>query len=296
MPTTIVTQDEVIALTSGLPSFPRIVTEILASLDDPECNFNELSDYIAHDPVIAARVLSAANRAGNQGACRTQRITDVYTAASLIGMSHVRQISLLSSIGQFAEIAAEECMPATYWTHSVAVGVCAEELAMHVAAPIEAETALIAGLLHDVGQLWLFRFRAEAFAVARERAFCSGVGIESAEREQFDVDHAQIGAWLAEHWKLPPDIVAAIKDHHKAFPTTKIPLAPLVGIAEVLASALDLGGRKENKVTSISNSACQSLGLVFNKEIQPLLGRIEARSQHANRIFATIAVPANAVQ
>ncbi|MBU1364190.1 MAG: HDOD domain-containing protein [Gammaproteobacteria bacterium] len=283
MPRTTVTQDEVIARTAGLPSFPRIVTEILASLDDPECNLNELSDYIAHDPVITARVLSAANRAAN----RAPAIRDVYTAASLIGLSHVRQISLLSSIGQFAQIAADECLPSTYWTHSVAVGVCAEELAVHVAVPIDAEAALIAGLLHDIGQLWLFRFRSDAFAMAMERAFCRGEGIENAEREQFDVDHARIGAWLAEHWKLPPAIVSAIDHHHKIFSPPNEPLAPLIGVAEVLASALDLGGRRENKVTAISSSACTSLGIVFNEKIQPLFGRIEARSQHANRMFAT---------
>ncbi|NTV70352.1 MAG: HDOD domain-containing protein [Azonexaceae bacterium] len=294
MPIATVTQDEVIARTSGLPSFPRIVTEILASLDDPDCNLNDLSDCIVHDPVIAARVLSAANRAGNRTTGRAQTVSDVYTAASLIGLSHVRQISLLSSIGQFAQIAANECLPATYWTHSVAVGISAEELALHVTAPIQAEAALIAGLLHDVGQLWLFRFRAEAFAMARERACCRGVGLESAEQEQFDVDHARIGAWLAEHWNLPPGIVAGINEHHKAFPTTKFQLAPLVGIAEVLASALDLGGRSENKVTGISSDACKSLGLVFDKEIQPLFGRIEARSQHANRMFATGTSPTHA--
>jgi len=59
----------------------------------------------------------------------------------------------------------------------------------------------------------------------------------------------------------------------------------------VLSNALDLGGRDENRVTPLSSAACQQLGLVWDAEIHPLLGRIEARSRHANTFFAKSAKP-----
>lgn len=284
--TTPITQDEVIARAAGLPSFPLVVSEILASLEDPEANLNVLTDYINHDPLITARVLSLANRAAE----RTRNIAsvrDIYTATSLIGMGRVREIALLSSLDQFFGSGLPDAMPTSYWQHSVAVGVCAQELAIHIDAPISSDYALIAGLLHDIGQLWFYRFQREAYQLAHLEAQRQKIGIQAVEREQFSTDHSQIGAWLAEHWTLPAGITAAIAHHHA--PNAKLDdlLVPVVAIAEVLSNALDLTERAENQVTHVSSDACAKLGLVFDNSIQPLFGRIEARSRHANSMFSS---------
>lgn len=280
-----ITQRDVIASAGNLPSFPRIVTEILASLDDPDSNLNDLSSFIAHDPVITAKVLSQANLAATHSRNRAA-IRDIYTATSLIGMSRVREIVLITSMSEFLDIGGQKHLPASYWEHSVSVAVCAQELAMHISTPISSDTALIAGLLHDIGQLWLYRFHQDAFAATRAYAQQQAMAIELAEREYFGVDHAQIGAWLAEYWQLPTGIAAAIACHHRAESALNNLLALVVNMAEVLSNALDLGGRNDNRVTTLSSAACRALNLRFDDSIQPLLGRIEARSTHANKIFS----------
>lgn len=280
-----ITRDEVVTHAAGLPSFPRVVSEILASLEDPETNLNVLTDYISHDPLIAARVLSFANRAAE----RTRSIgtvRDIYTATSLIGMGRVREIALVSSLGHFIDTCLPEGTPASYWQHSVAVGVCAQELALHIEAPISSDSALIAGLLHDIGQLWFYRFHREAYTLAKNKAHSQAIGIETLEHEQFSIDHSQVGAWLAEHWALPPGISAAIAHHHAPDAALDDLLVPVVGVAEVLSNALDLTSRAENRVTHVSSAACERLGLIFDSGIQPLFGRIEARSRHANSMFS----------
>lgn len=278
------TRAEVISRTAGLPAFPLVVNEILSSLEDPESNLNVLADFIGHDPVITARVLSFANRAAD----RTRNIAsvrDIYTATSLIGMSHVREIVLVSSLGQFANDKAMGQLPSAYWQHSVAVAVCAQELALHITAPIASDLALIAGLLHDVGQLWLYRFYPAEFEQARALSVEKVLGIDVAEREVFGHDHSEIGAWLAEYWGLPRGIAAAIRYHHQPDTALDDLIVPVVSVAEVLSNALDLAGRSENRVTQISSAACKALGLVFDADIQSLFGRIEARSKYANVLF-----------
>ena len=95
-----------------------------------------------------------------------------------------------------------------------------------------------------------------------------------------------MGAWLAEHWELPPGIVAAIRGHHAPDAALDSTLVPLVHVAEVLCNALDLGNRAENRVTYISSAACKQLELVWDENIRSLFGRIEARSRHANTFFS----------
>ena len=284
METNIVTREEVVERSAELPAFPRIVSEIIATLDDPEANFKVLVDHIAHDTVIAARVLSLANVASGHSR-RQSSVSDIYTATSMIGTGRVREMAIISSIGGFVDGVAAGGLSDAFWQHSVAVGVCSEELARHTALPGSAGAALIAGLLHDVGQLWLYRFNPEMFRMAWRDALSSATGIEAVEHEHFGADHSIIGAWLAEHWALPAGIVAAIQHHHCPDDALMEPLVPLVHVAEVLSNALDLTERDENRVTSLSPAACRRLGLAIDTDIQSLFGRMEARSRHANALF-----------
>lgn len=279
-----ISRTEVVKRSAELPSFPAIITQILATLDDPEATTEMLVSHIAHDPVIAARVISLANAAAMR-AQRKSAISSITTATSLIGTNRVREMAIVSSISGFFGSAVPDGMAASFWKHSVAVGVCGEELALYTAAPVSAAAGLVAGLLHDVGQLLLFRFYPEGHRAAWNNALAHSIGIGEAERERFGVDHSTIGAWLAEHWSLPVNITAAIRHHHAPDTALAEPLVPLVHVAEVLANALDLANREENRVTSISSAACRALDLSWNESVRPLFGRMEARSRHANAFF-----------
>ena len=286
----LLTRDEVIARSKTLPSFPRFITDILAALDDPEASLTVLAACVIRDPIITARVLSMANTVSMRSRSMSE-VSDIYTAISLIGMSQVRKITLTSCLGAFVGGMAAPGLPTTFWQHCVSVGVCCEELALHTPVTVSTDAALIAGLLHDIGQIWLFSFSAETYRRCWQVALTQARAIDDVEREHFGVDHSTIGAWLAEHWRLPSDIVAAILGHHYPDDDLATPLVPLVHVAEVLSNALDLGQRDENRVTFISSAACRQLELVWDDNIRPLFGRIEARSRHANDFFSTGAKP-----
>ena len=280
------TRQEVLVHSALLPSFPRIISDILASVDDPELSIKVLSRCINMDPIITARVLSVANMASVRGR-RDHEVSDVFTAISLIGMRRVREIALISSAGNFVDSLGADKLPVGFWLHCVAAGVCCEELVIHVTEPMSSDTALTAGLLHDIGQLWLYGYNPAAFRQCLRMSHESGTSIEAVEREQFGVDHCVIGAWLAEHWGLPESIVLAIRYHHAPQGAPNDSLVALVHVAEVLSNALDLAGRAANRVISISAPACDRFGLVWDDSIHTLFGRMEARSRHANLFFAS---------
>lgn len=290
MQRTPVTHDQVRRLSRSLPSFPAVLKDILDTLDDPDANFNVLTRAIALDPLISARVLWVANTAAVRGR-REAEVSDIATATSLAGVTRVRHIAIISSLCTFAA-GLRHKLPAAFWPHSVAVGVCCEELVQHVDVPVSPASALVAGLLHDIGQLWLAHFDATQLAACWHDAQARRLPIESAEVEFFSVDHATIGAWMAELWGLPADIVAAIAGHHltadgqaATLPSTRH-LVDLIHVGEVLSNALDLGGRSRNRVKSLSGNACERLGLTWDVDSHLMFGRIEARSRHANSMFA----------
>lgn len=282
------TQAQVIRHSRSLPSFPAVVLKILATLDDPDSNFNVLVSAISRDPVISARVLSVVNMASVRGR-REAQVCDIGAAVSLIGMQRVHHIALISSLGTFAADAAHIKIPASFWQHGIAVGVCAEELAQHTGSSISPAIALIAGLLHDIGQLCLFHINAVAHRACWREASARAAGIETLECEYFGVNHSTVGAWLAQHWSLPSEVVTAIGAHHNPDADLATPLVAVVHVAEVLSNALDLTSRTENHVTTLSSAACSQLGLVWDNDVRSLFGRIEARANHANAFFASAA-------
>lgn len=274
----------VIERSASLPSFPRVIADILATLEDPDGSLRVLAHCVEHDPVIAARVISAANMAASG---RQYVVSDLYTAIALIGMSRLRKITLVSSVGAFVDSLGHHSPPSTFWAHCMSVGLCCHELTLHLGdSAVSADTALLAGLLHDIGQLWLYSFQADAYRACLSDALSQGVADEVMERRYFGVDHATLGAWLAAYWGLPADIAAAIEGHCEPGPMAHKPLVALVHVGEVLSNALGLNGPDESRVTTLSAAACQRLGLVWDESVRPLFGRIDARSRQANEIFS----------
>jgi HD-like signal output (HDOD) protein len=277
-----VTQDEVVAMRDALPVFPRVIDDILATLDDPDANLNLLVGYVGRDPVLAGRVFSQANAAASHTR-RSAAVRDLYTATSLIGLQKLRQTAITTSLAGFLHGALPAGLSPGFWEHSAATGVCAQQVAS--CAHQSADAPLIAGLLHDVGQLWLYRFEPQAFMAAWQDAVEHKTTIVEAERERFGVDHAVIGAWLAESWGLPPGLCQAILCHHA--PDASLPdmLVATVHVAEVLSNALDVSGGKATRVTYLSAQACELLGLTWDESANALFGHIDAVSHFVATYF-----------
>lgn len=271
-------REDVVASRDLLPVFPRVITEIFATLDDPESNLGVLEKIVARDPVLVARVLHLANAAASR-LRRDDSICNLYTAIALIGLARLREAVIKSQLSGFLHGVLPASVLPGLWQHGAATGVCAEQLALHVGMPTV--PALVAGLLHDIGQVWLCRFRPEAFLSAWEEAKTRRTSIEAAERERFGVDHATVGAWLADSWGLPMQVCVAIRYHHSPDTALSVPLVPLVHVANVLANALDLGGQY-SRVSALSGKCCESLGLRWDESANLLFARIEA----ANRASA----------
>lgn len=273
------TDGEILDRARLLPAFPRVVHDVLETLDDEGATVGMLVAHVERDPVIAARVLSLANAAAlSRG---DDDVRDVRKAISRIGQSSVRKVVLGLSLADFARKARAD---ANFWEHSVAVAMGAVELAATGRQP--PGLAFVAGLLHDIGQLWMAYFQPLEFQMVRNAIVAEQCGVIDIERRYFGIDHCTIGRLLAVHWGLPEPVVDAIYGHHNPQALASAgPLVAVIHVAEVLASALDLGGRPENLVAGLSATACAQLGIDWSQDCSGLFGRIEARTEYASRVF-----------
>lgn len=123
--------------------------------------------------------------------------------------------------------------------HSLAVSHLAQQIAKsHSDNKDLAEDALLAGLLHDVGQLLLAANLQEQYgrtlALARE----NDISLCDAEFECLGAHHGNVGAYLLGLWGLADPIVEAVAFHHQPTKCMADGFGPLtaVHVANILAN------------------------------------------------------------
>ena len=186
-----------------------------------------------------------------------------HDALRLLGLRSVGSMMSAASLAGYAHL--NRCTGfdfKVYWRHSLAVSLAAREIAL--ACGHDADQAAVTGLLHDVGQLALAAYFADAFAAALALGRSADCDAVQAERSVLGLDHAQIGGLVALHWNLPPAVVQAIRGHHApppfASPGMATALTDIVHLADAMAHALDLAQDPHEVVPPVSLDSWERLG------------------------------------
>lgn len=252
-----VTLDEVRRRIHKLPSLPKVVMELLASLDRDDVNIDALVKKIAKDQALAAKTLRLAN-SSFYGMAR--QVATIQDAVIILGFRTVRSLATTAALmGALTANAPGHFNAVPFWRHSIAVAICARELTSHL--PLNPEQAYTAGLLHDIGRLALvtqFPSHYEATLAYRDEHDCN---LLEAEQVMLGLDHAAVGQALTQHWQFPEELQQAVAGHHAPLVGGKQTLSLVVRAADVIAHALDLSRHWDDLVPPVPVGLWQRLGL-----------------------------------
>src|SRR5436305_5524931 len=142
---------EIVKKVSNIATLPQVTAKIIATVEDPRSTAAQLHQIVSHDPALVTRILKVVNSAfyGLPG-----QIGSIERAIVLLGLNAVKNIAVAASLGQLFR-GGQLCQgfsPKDLWTHCIAVGVAARELAKQMKLPM-ADEAFLAGMIHDVGIL-----------------------------------------------------------------------------------------------------------------------------------------------
>lgn len=222
--------DEILDEVVTLPSLPSTVARITELVNDPDCPLSEIAKAISVDPSISLKSLRLVNSAYYG---LREKVSSVDHAVVLLGMKVVKNLVFTATV--FDSLRSED---EALMRHSIGCGVIMRTLAQSEAGrkvhAVETDEAFVYGLLHDVGKIIFEQFMSKEYALVLEA--CAGRRIPWAqgEIEIIGVDHAEMGARLAEKWKLTDELTNAIAGHHDL---AKCPNPEFKGIAALLAVA-----------------------------------------------------------
>ncbi len=202
--------------TVGIPSQPRIITEVNTEIKKPEANIMTVSEIISKDVAMSAKLLKVINSAffGLR-----EKVDSIDRALSLMGLKNFNSIILSSafrdSLGNQGPSAEK------FWNHSMTAASAASYIAKKVGYPDE-DQAYTAGLFHDCGVSLLekkfpdyIEVSEHALSIVNSESL-QGVNksIIGVEDERFATHHCAIGYLVAKSWKLSTAVIEAIWYHH----------------------------------------------------------------------------------
>ena len=221
--------------TAKLPSLPQVLLALLALCDEEGVGMAEIAAAVSKDAGIAARVVGAAN---SPLYSPSRSLDTLNQCLSILGTNTVRRMALNQSVaelfGRFQK--SRDYDLRHFWFHSLSVAVTARHLALRLGYP-NLEEAYLAGLLHDVGQLALLATVPDRY-LPLFKNFSGEHALMDAEQSTFGLTHAEVGAWLAERWKLHGILVDAILYHHEGLERVRQahPLVQVVMLANLFNS------------------------------------------------------------
>ena len=237
-----------------LVSLPQVFMRIREVLSDPSSTIEEAAAVIGKDPSLTAKLLKLVNSAFYARTLRVsgslpQTSVDTPTrAVMLLGLNQLSTLAMgVSVLPLFRDIPADCVDLRQYWQHSVGVGLVAKILAARLGDP-SPERYFVAGLLHDIGRLVLYKRIPDTSAEGLARAVESNRLLVEVERETLGFDHAQLGGMLLRKWRFPESLEQAVWRHHDPM-TADVPQeAAIINVADMVAVACLAGGSGERLV------------------------------------------------
>jgi len=254
-------RNNILAKVRNVPSMPSVVIKLRQYLSDPDVSFDELAKVIEYDPGLTANLLQLANSAyfGWSGKIKT-----VKEAITRLGTNRIFQMVLCMSVAALVRtpVKGYDMESNGLWEHSIAVAICAEQIAQALKIP-NSEEAFTAGLLHDMGKILLGTFVEIDDEPIKELVKNESLSFNEAERRVLGIDHAEAAAELLQYWKLPENVVAAARWHHNPDEADEKyrNIVDLVHVADILCIRMGWGIGTDGPLYCLNEAAAERLGV-----------------------------------
>jgi HD-like signal output (HDOD) protein len=256
-----------------LPSFPDIALRVRKVLADEQVSQEQVVRIVGSEPALAARLMQIANSAAINFTGKP--ITELRTAINRMGHNMVRSAAIAFAMSQLKKVDSlkglEEPLD-SLWRASAAVAAMSHAVAKRY-SKINPDTAMLAGLLHGIGKLYILTRSSKHPAL-----FADQVTYNQIVRDW----HSPVAKALLENWDMAEEIVNAVSEYEDMERTHTGP----VDLTDVLTVGNLLAAFKEHPETLEINmhdvAACKRMSIdraTYEKLIDESESEIDALRQ-----------------
>lgn len=187
----------------AIPSIPEVALKAKRLIDETDVAIEELAKLINVEPTLSAKLIKSANGVLYHG----QPTVETSARAILrLGLNTTKHLILAFVLRNVFEERIREPMlikqAKRLWMHSVEVAAVSMALAQ-VTPGMDAEEAMLAGLVHDIGELVILTYAEKYPEMAANKKL-----LKSIIRQY----KGEIGGAVLKHWNFPEALATAARE------------------------------------------------------------------------------------
>ncbi|HZO23149.1 MAG TPA: HDOD domain-containing protein [Steroidobacteraceae bacterium] len=187
-----------------LPSFPDVALRVRKVLSDENVSQDKVVRVVGSEPALAARLMQIANSAALNFSGKP--ITELRTAIARMGFNMVRSAAIAFAMSQLKKVDSLKGLEAPLedlWKRSATVAAMSHAVARRFSR-VNPDTALLAGLLHGIGQLYILTRSSQHPGLFENQVAYAGIVRDW---------HSAIAKALLENWDMTEEIVEAVSNY-----------------------------------------------------------------------------------
>nr|WP_321400655.1 HDOD domain-containing protein [uncultured Desulfobacter sp.] len=220
-------------------TMPSVAMQAYNVASNPESTLDDIVEKILLAPALTIKILKIVNSPfyglGN-------KISSIKDAVVLLGTDEVINMAFGLSLSEsFLNANLKGLMdPKALWRHAMGTALIARYLCREL-PQFKDMGIFTAGLLHDIGKIYLIENFSDLYTTILSRAKESTVPISAVEQEILGMDHGKIAQRIGENWNLPDPLVHAAAFHHQPSAAGEYSLfAAIIGFSDYLSNMVDV--------------------------------------------------------
>lgn len=233
---------------NDLKTLPHVAIQVTQMAASESATMQDFEEVIKLDPILVVRLLRLVN---SPYFGLSNNVESIAKAVVFIGMKELRNLVAVEALRSLFKDSEDNrtFSRKNLWVHSATVAILGQMISRRIFA-LDGENVFLAGIIHDIGLIVEDQLVGEELRQVCA-AFAKGQpSISEVEDEIIGTNHAKVGRLLAADWKLPDEVIEAIRFHHRKDKEYPIPsVISILQIAEFVASKLKYGvvtGRTES--------------------------------------------------
>jgi putative nucleotidyltransferase with HDIG domain len=259
-----------------LPQFPENIVQIQRMINDPKSEMTDIARQISMDPAMTADLLKIVNSAQFM---LSKKVDSIAEAVKMVGIRGIK--NLLYSYGTQKILGDDSADKKALWEHSYKTAFYAYNIAKNFRKDRNLmDDVYVGGILHDMGKIIFSNVHPDL--LSKIRSFCGEKDIPTGTFEDLSagMNHAEIGALIAEKWNFPDNLVSAIRLHHDptVAPAENKDLVETVYLANMLCE-FEMGNVLFDQ---FDKKTLASFGISSEKQVESLIERFSSGFKREN--------------
>lgn len=215
--------------------------KIMEITSNPDSSLSELVEVVKFDQNITANILRICN---SSYIGLKKKMMSIQQAVAYLGIEKVSCLAMLGNSSENFKQAQQgyDLNEGELWRNSVSSALIAQNLAEKKNLK-HGPMIFTSALLKDIGKVILNTYVKDSFEEIIQAVQQKEMTFLEAEQAVIGIDHAELGAMIAEKWNFSPEMVDIIRNHHTPEKGAKDDLAlPIIYLADSVCMMIGVGG------------------------------------------------------